>query len=130
MVLTYIGVSTPYKQILSLLQVRSQLGAPAYNIRRLEQLGITVNYQQGTLAELHTHLVNNRPSIVFVKTVELPYWETATDHAIVVVGMDEESVYLNDPEFPDAPIAVTKGDFDLAWLGRDEFYATLIPRSG
>jgi len=36
-------------------------------------------------------------------------------------------IYLNDPELPDAPIPVTQGDFDLAWLAQDERYAVLLP---
>lgn len=114
MILVYLGVSITYKRLLKLLQVRSQIGAPASSIHKLEQLGITVVYQQGTLAELHSHLANGRPCIVFLKTGELPYWDEDSDHAVVVVGLDDNLVYLNDPEFPDAPIQVPRGDFDLA----------------
>ena len=39
-----------------------------------------------------------------------------------------KQVYLNDPEFPHAPIPVSIGDFDLAWLERDELYATFKRR--
>ncbi len=37
-------------------------------------------------------------------------------------------VYLNDPARPNAPIEVSHGDFDLAWLEQDEFYAALMRR--
>jgi uncharacterized protein YvpB len=63
-----------------------------------------------------------------VQTIELPYWSEPTDHALVVTGLDKTSIYLNDPAFANAPIQVPHGDFDLAWLERDEMYATLIPR--
>jgi uncharacterized protein YvpB len=79
------------------------------------------------LSELHNHLINGHPGIAFIKTGELPYWDEDMDHAVVVVGLDEKYIYLNDPYFPDAPIQVLHGDFDLAWLERDEFYAVLIP---
>lgn len=36
---------------------------------------------------------------------------------------------INDPHMPDAPIAVPRGDFDLAWLERDGAFA-LIELSG
>ena len=62
-----------------------------------------------------------------MQTENLPYWPHNTLHAVVVVGIDDRSVYLNDPEFPEAPIAVPVGDFDLAWLAEDERYAILIP---
>lgn len=64
--------------------------------------------------------------VAFVKTGELPYWDEDCDHAVVVAGLDDEVVYLNDPAFPDAPVQVPRGDFDLAWLGRDEFFAALV----
>lgn len=64
--------------------------------------------------------------IASVQTQELPYWQgVASLHAVLVVGMDEEHVYLNDPEWPEAPLCVTIGDFDLAWLARGERYALL-----
>jgi len=34
-------------------------------------------------------------------------------------------VHLNDPEFEIAPLLTPIGDFDLAWLARDELYAVL-----
>lgn len=61
-------------------------------------------------------------------TEELPYWQQmSVRHVVVVVGMDNEHVYLNDPEFTHAPIGVTIGDFDLAWLQREEYYGVLTP---
>jgi ABC-type bacteriocin/lantibiotic exporter with double-glycine peptidase domain len=127
MVLTYLGLSVTYDQLLQLLRV-NWFGTPASNIRELENLGLTVFYQQGILADITGHLSNNRPCIAFLQTGELPYWDEAIDHAVVVVGMDEQSIFLNDPAFPNAPIQVSQGDFDLAWLERDEFYATFTPQ--
>jgi ABC-type bacteriocin/lantibiotic exporter with double-glycine peptidase domain len=125
MVLNYIGLQVPYKRLLKLLEIQSGLGAPSYNIRHLSLLGIRVSYERGTLNELRSHLQANQPCIAFVKTGELPYWQRATDHALVVVGMDDEYIYVNDPEFPVGTIQVAIGDFDLAWLERDEMYAVL-----
>lgn len=126
MLLAYLGRPVRYKHLLKVLQVSSQIGAPASRIRRLEQPGLKVVYQHGTLPDLQEQLTNNRPCIAFVKTGELPYWDEDCDHAAVVAGLDDEFVYLNDPAFPDAPVQVPRGDFDLAWLGRDEFFAALV----
>ena len=84
MVLAYLGVSVAYGRLLKLLRVKTQIGAPASNIRNLKKLGLDVIYQQGTLAELHHHLTSHRPCIAFVKTSELPYWAEQTNHAVVL----------------------------------------------
>ncbi len=124
MVLAYMNFPVTYKRLLKLLRIQ-WFGAPSFNIRFLTKLGLIVIYKQGTLAELYHHLAQNRPCIVFVKTHDLPYWDIATDHAVVVVGMDDQYIYLNDPEFNLAPIQVSHGDFDLAWFERQELYAVL-----
>jgi ABC-type bacteriocin/lantibiotic exporter with double-glycine peptidase domain len=126
MLLRYIGLSTNYDQLLKLLRVKTNVGAPASNIRHLKALGVTVIYKQGNWAELQDQLMNNRPCMVPVQTGELSYWTDQTDHAVVVVGLDEAFIYLNDPAFPNAPIQVSRGEFDLAWLERDEAYAVVM----
>jgi len=128
MAMDYIGISVSYERLLKLLHIKP-FGALFSMLRELEQLGVIVVYKQGTFDELYTHLTSNRPCIAIVQTGELPYWNTATDHAVVVVGLDEEAVYLNDPAFDNAPIQVSHGDFGLAWFERDEYYATLMRRS-
>lgn len=130
MMLTYWGISTRYDRLLSLLRVRSGIGAPAFNIRELDKLGVIVIYEQGTLAILHEHLMNNRPCLALVQTNELSYWDEPSLHAVVVIGLDDDYIYLNDPAFVKAPLQVPQGDFDLAWLARDEFYAVIIRRDG
>jgi predicted double-glycine peptidase len=47
-------------------------------------------------------------------------------HAVVVVGLDDSSVYLNDPAMDYGPIRVSIGDFDLAWFNQEERYGVLI----
>lgn len=42
-----------------------------------------------------------------------------------MVGMSEQFLYINDPEFEKSPIPVPYGDFDLAWLAQNERYAVL-----
>jgi ABC-type bacteriocin/lantibiotic exporter with double-glycine peptidase domain len=127
MVLTYMRIRANYHQLLKLLQVQKPYGTPFPKIRRLEQLKVTVLFGQSNLANLPTFLSNDQPIIVPVQTSELPYWTEHTDHAVVVVGIDPQFIYLNDPAFSNAPIQVPLGDFDLAWLARDEYYAVLSP---
>jgi len=128
MVLAYLGVEVNYFQLLKLLHI-TEIGTAFYHIRELEKLGVIVVYKQGTLDEVHTHLSNNRPCIAAVKTKDLPYFVEDTDHAVVIVGLDDQFVYLNDPAMSDAPQQVSRGDFLLAWIERDELYATLMKRA-
>ena len=103
MALDHLGVAIAYGQIKRILQTE-WFGTPSFYIRKLEQLGLVVIYKRrANLQEIHEHLLNNRPGIVFVRTSELPYWSDTTDHAVVVIGLDESAVYLNDPAFPEAP---------------------------
>lgn len=100
-------------------------GAPAGNIRQLTQLNLKVTYSQTVITGLETMLQQGQPVIVFVRTGELPHWTYSTDHALVVVGYDDEQIFVNDPDrkAEEMPIAVTRGDFELAWIERDYYYA-------
>ncbi len=124
MVLNYIGRPCSYQRLLDLLSI-TPIGAPSSNILRLAQLGVSVVHDAGSLEELESQIAQGRPCIVFLDTGELPYWSEATFHAVVVVGMDNDYVYINDPAFDHAPQSVTWGDFDLAWIARGYYYATI-----
>lgn len=124
MAFAYLGLPFDYKKFSRLLHVRPQFGTPFFQIRELGKLGVTVVYEQGTLVALHNWLMRGLPCIVGLQTSELPYWQQVNvQHAVVVVGMDSDWIYLNDPTFSDAPVQVRLGDFDLAWLEQGEFYA-------
>jgi predicted double-glycine peptidase len=128
MALTYLGRPLPYNRLLKTLRVQPGVGAPFSNLQALARLNITVIDEQGTLLDLHRYLANGWPCIVPVKSGEMPYWENIdTNHAVVVVGIEPESVYLNDPAFANAPLQVRLGNFDLAWFEHGEHYAVLAP---
>ena len=126
MVLAHLGHAIDYPQLLTLLKIKPY-GAPAGNVRRLENLGLNVVYSKTDLLGLQAMLQEGHPVIVFVRTGELPYWAYSTDHAVVVIGYDESLLYVNDPARPEAPVTVPCGDFELAWLERDYFYALITP---
>ena len=47
------------------------------------------------------------PPIVAVSTARLSsHWTEDTDHAVVVIGIDNEFVYLHDPDLSSAPTVV------------------------
>jgi uncharacterized protein YvpB len=63
--------------------------------------------------------------IAFLNTLHLSYWNEATSHAAIVVGIDEQHVYLNDPFFDTAPQRVSRLEFELAWDDMDNTYAII-----
>ena len=122
MVVDYLQVAITYPRLLRLLRV-DVIGTPFRNLRHLESLGLTVRIAEGSLLVLREHLERGLPVIVAVDTAQLPYWQEATDHAIVVVGMDDQQVYVNDPDIATAPQVISLAEFELAWLEKDYLYA-------
>ena len=118
MVLGYLGQPVSYTQLLSLLGI-GPVGAPRRNITRLSRFGLKVTYGESTLPIVEARLQAGQPVIAFVDTGELSYWTVASNHAVVVVGMEGDVVLVNDPAFPSAPQRVERGEFELAWLNAD-----------
>jgi len=115
-----------YCGILKQLKVQD-FGAPFSNLRRLDRFGVNVIIKNGDFDQLYRELSRNHPCIASVQTAELPHWnKQRSEHAVVVVGMDQQHIYLNDPGSPIGRLQVPRGDFDLAWLEQDELYAVII----
>jgi hypothetical protein len=101
-------------------------GTPASNIRRLAAWGLRVHYATASLSDLQTRLAAGIAPIVFVRTSELPYWHEDTPHAVVVIGLDTDTIYLLDPAYAvEVPVAVSLGDFSLAWSYSDQAMAVI-----
>jgi ABC-type bacteriocin/lantibiotic exporter with double-glycine peptidase domain len=125
MSLSYLGRQPDYARIVRQLDLTA-IGTPFPNIRRLAGNGVHVAFGHGTLEILYEHLCHEHPCIASVQAGQLPQWAGEDfAHAVVVVGMDAEYVYLHDPAVTIHPLRVSIGDFDLAWLERDEEYAVL-----
>lgn len=129
MLYTYWGIRFSYRRLRASLKIRSDAGAPLYNVTGLSQKGFGFHFQRrGTLANLYGMLARGWPSIVAVQASEFPYWrEQPTQHAVVIVGMTADSILINDPAASDTPSNVPYGDFDLAWLEMDEAFAVIAP---
>ncbi len=52
MIITHLGINRSYQQLVTLLGIKPGLGAPSFNILRLQRQGIQVQYGRGTLALL------------------------------------------------------------------------------
>ncbi len=128
MVLEYLEIHAPYDHLVRVLGITPDLGAPASNITRLAaDLNIQTTYRSGDLAALKKYVQQSVPCIAFVHTIQLSYWEEEVWHAVVVVGIDESKVYLNDPFFKEAPQAVSHLEFLLAWDEMDNTFAVITP---
>lgn len=124
MVLSYFGFDVTEAQLAQLMRTRS-IGTPARNVRYLHTLGVNTNFGPTTLSQLHENLLNDLPSIVFVSTDALPYHDEAGFHAVVVVGLTEETIYLDDPASEIAPQIIPIEHFMLAWSDFDYLHATI-----
>lgn len=127
MVCAYLGIRVNYRRLVRTLRIQTGVGAPLSHIEKLNGRQIKGLFQRnGTLKKLYQLLESGWPTIVGVQTREFPHWNhRPSRHAVVVIGMDSQCVYINDPEMPDAPTPVSIGDFDLAWFEQNECYAVL-----
>ncbi|MBX3000806.1 MAG: C39 family peptidase [Caldilineaceae bacterium] len=90
--------------------------------------GYTVHYTEFGEVALRNELANGRPLIARVWTFMLDYWqEIDVSYVIVVVGYDNNHVYVNDPAFPTAPHAVLWDSFLAAWIEYDYRAALIYP---
>ncbi len=71
--------------------------------------------ERSSFDTLRAHIEVGEPVLTLVATDFLPYWTRSAFHAVVVVGMDDENVYLHDPLHPPPARAVPHADFLHAW---------------
>jgi ABC-type bacteriocin/lantibiotic exporter with double-glycine peptidase domain len=102
MILAYLQRPVEEGEVTGLFEADDS-GVTASRVLRLEQWGFQVTYGSTTLEELQAWLAQGLPPIVLVHTQFLDYWTTNTAHAVVVVGIEGNSVYLNDPAFDTVP---------------------------
>ena len=120
MMLAYWGQTLSESRIAKILGTKA-FGTPISNIERLQQQGYQIEFGSLTVEQLKGHLLNNHPVIVRVWTAMLDYWQAeATSHVVVVVGFDDNRVYLNDPALPQAPQSTSWDSFLAAWAEFDE----------
>ena len=124
MVLAYLQQPVVESKVFDLFGAEA-VGTPASRILRLERWGFKVTYGSTTLEELRVWLAQGVPPIALVHTQFLDYWTTSTPHAVVVVGMADDQVYLNDPAFETAPQIASLDGFLAAWIEMDEVAATV-----
>ena len=129
MVLDYLGVQVRYSRLTRILRIRDA-GTSFYNLRHLSALGVSVLFEDGDMVALEDHITNGHPVIASVDTQDLRYWQgQSVLHAVVIVGLDANTVSLHDPAFPNAPQVAERIAFESAWLRRDYVCAIVQPES-
>ncbi len=124
MVLAYLGESVTEEQLLALFE-GTEFGTPANRLTRLERMSYSVDIGPSTLELIRSKLESRLPSITLVNTAFLNYWHESTRHAVVVIGINSEHVYLNDPAFPSAPQTASLDSFLAAWIEMEQISATI-----
>ena len=104
MALDYLLIPADYNWIRSTLGTTDS-GTPFSRLQRLQPRAVTMIQDEGNLSLLQTYLDSGLPIITDVRTWTLHHWrqrtdvderERDTDHAIVVVGLDQGYIYIND----------------------------------
>jgi ABC-type bacteriocin/lantibiotic exporter with double-glycine peptidase domain len=113
-VLAYHGQHLTEAELRQLLGTRPD-GTPARNVLALTSLGFDVQLNFSNLAQLRDALAAGLLPIVFLDTGPLDYWQTDCAHVAVVVGINDTSVYLNDPFMDTAPQQTSLTGFLQAW---------------
>jgi ABC-type bacteriocin/lantibiotic exporter with double-glycine peptidase domain len=125
MILDYLQVPFPYDRLPRLLRAEAH-GTVFSHLQYLESTGVSVVVGEGTMETLRRHLESGLPLIIAVETGELTsYWQEAVSHAVVVVGIDDDFVAVNDPAFEIAPQQIPVAEFELAWQEQDYRYAVI-----
>lgn len=128
MVLDYLQVPIGYNQLTRLLETQD-FGSFFSRVHNLETLGLTVETgKEAPFAIFEQFIEPGLPIIVPVRTWTLLHWqEFDTEHAVVVVGIDvdNETIYIHDSFFGQAPLALSFDEFDPAWTEMDRRYAVI-----
>lgn len=135
MVTEFVGQKRTYERVLH------DLGTTDFtffsNLDSLNSFWLSVSRTKGTLAGLQQSLDSGYPPIIPVDTELLPHWIERKDgqltngfsqHAVVVVGYDRDHLYINDPDFENAPTRVEKGWLADSWLAQDSWCAIIRRR--
>ncbi|MBI3922865.1 MAG: C39 family peptidase [Armatimonadetes bacterium] len=131
MVLAYHAVEMTEEEVVELLDT-DFTGTVAKNVHRVSRFGFVTAIYRATCDDLYRHLGSGLPCIVLVHTIHFP--QQAPDrsgrHAVVIVGLDDESVYLHDPLAESGPTRMPLPSFHAAWQARGHPLVLLAPLQG
>jgi len=128
MILGHYGEQRTEAELIALLGC-TPFGTTAEAVRCVVQLGYEVQVIYSTFEGLQNHVAAGWLVIVFLRTGALEYWAADVPHAVVVIGYNEEFVYLDDPYFESAPQKATIASFRRAWWRTKNRMAVIRPMS-
>lgn len=118
MVLDFLGIPASYGRLVNLLGT-DWFGTPFRHLEKLKQWGVKVFIEHLSLDEISGYLRQGLPVIACVHTADLSYWAYSSEHVVVVVGVDQEHVFVNDPSLDQGSYPVPIIEFELAQLNYD-----------
>lgn len=127
------GVSVEEGAVCDLLQT-DEAGTSLADLDVLLEQGFPhcqVRIASSSLDSLRQSLQEGIPPIVIVNTAPLQsYWQRECVHALVVVGIEDQVVIVNDPFFDDAPKRIPTTEFLAAWGVYGQFTIIIVlPKS-
>ncbi|HMN27644.1 MAG TPA: C39 family peptidase [Caldilineaceae bacterium] len=128
MALAQLGMAMTQRRLAQMFATRSGLGTPFSNILRVEQLGVRVqvNDWAGIDAVVQALALGQKVVSAVMTTPDLPGWDgLRTQHAVLVIHVDTQSVAYHDPANESGPSSVSRDAFCLAWSEMDERVAFL-----
>lgn len=118
MLLSYLGIQKQEQDIRILLKIKPA-GTNPINVVRIREWHLEALMTFSNLEELKSYLIQNKPPIVLLWSGKLNYWNSKKYfdylHAVVVVGYDDEMIFVYDPAFPEYPKSIPVYEFLEAW---------------
>ena len=116
MVLAFQGIIRGEEELCRLLDTQPA-GTPVLNLLLLNQhlVRCHVEVDSASFDDLAQWLQEDSPPISFVSTGLLSYWQAECLHALVVVGIEEQQVFVHDPAFDAAPLTIPRDEVLAAW---------------
>lgn len=129
MILAFYGKDHSESDLRKLLKTRIGGTSPSRLMWQLPTLGFDAVVETGSLQSLSAYLNAGKPCIVHVWTPPLPHWEVEAIHALVVVGIGENTVLAHDPVLSSGPTAIPLEAFVKAWAATDYLMILIEPMS-
>lgn len=127
MILNYWKIPLTQERVANLLGT-TDVGTPISRVQRLTKHKLQVRYAaHGEWEDIQTAIAARLPVIVAVHAAWLPYSRIQSQHALVVIGCDEQTVFVLDPAANNEPIELSQNAFLTAWIEMECAYAIIKP---